>query len=672
MNLKHNLLTLFVVTIIATAITSCKVEDVASYIKKQTYKVEPSPMVWHNGGGGTVKFNFNATLEPFKAKNNEVEMGIFFITGDYTKQSEIIEVTDEVVQSVHVFRYNTNDYLKDAPPPINEEVEFRYSTEDIRKGASTPDGNIGSLWVKGKTDLVKSGNIKKSANFPEEEAEYFMLPGDEIGIDLTARMVKEPLVVFKDGYGVLGGRPNAGTSTAVEKSPFAYAIPSKGGGEQADTVNLNFEKGISVAKNNFMNNKKAFEVIDLFVEGKVPPFRAVGSSSHSPEGSESVNTGLSKNRANNLKKAFFDKMQLYNYKKEDFSKYEEGFEIDAKVLAQTWPEFLDLVAKSSALSPEQKEEISGIVKGGGSDFVQTEKKLAALPYYKTLASQIYPYMRYARVVIYRTVATRSMTELSALGQGILKGTNKPGEMTEAEYLTLTANSPDAQERVALLDKAKTEYTTAQIYNNAGAAYMDLAIRESDLNKRAEYAEKAKKELETSLSKNPTYEANYNMAMVYLASGDVEGAKQYLNDAMKYKSAGDPTVDQLLTGISGYNKIMNATEKSHYQDALNDLNQGGDYYYVHFNKGLAKYMLGQYNDAKGDFEKAAVANPKNGDAYYIHAICAAKTSDYATMSSSLKKAFGIDASLKDYATKDAVFYQIKKGGGEAQSQFEAAF
>ena len=658
------LLISFSLTII---LSSCKVEDLASYLKRQEFKIDPMPMMWHRGGGGTVRFDLNADLEKFSQKDNKIVIEAYYRTGDPQEQSEISAADRNAFQTqVAKLEYNSNDYLSNGPT-VEQEMSFKYSIEQINKFASSPVGNMGGLWLRGHGERTK-GN-PKPADYPAVEEEMFRLPGEALGVDLTMLFLKEPVVVFKDGKGLLVASPNGDLGDVpVKDSPYDYVGSSPEGSEQIDTININFEQGISIAKQNFRNNKEAFSVIDLFIKEQVPPFRAVGSSSHSPEGTEVLNKNLSKNRSLALQNEFFRQMERYNYKKTDFSEYRKGFEIDEKVLDETWIEFKKLVNEST-LTDAQKKEVLDIV-NAKEGFVEKQNKLAKLPYYKKMFDEVYPLMRYARVIIYRQVAIRKLPELSALSKQIQKGEVPTDAMSEAEYLELANNTPDAKERTEILEKGSKSYPTERMFNNMGAAFMDLSHTGLSEEEQKKAREEAIKFFESSLNKSNNYEANYNLGLAYLEEGDFEKAQKYLDAANATKVI--PTVEELVSGIDAFATLDVALTQRDYEKARELLDKAGDFYYVNFNKGLTNYMLGDYDAALQNFAQAAEQDDKSGDAFYVHALCAAKKGDYGTMSSSLKKAFAIDSALKDRAGRDVVFTVIRRQSSEANTQFEAAY
>lgn len=667
--MKHKIMSIGLITSLffTTILSSCKVEDLASYLKRQEFKIDPMPMMWHRGGGGTVKFELNANLEKFSQKDNKIVVEVYYRTGDPQTQNEISAADKNAFQrQVAKLEYKSNEHLSTGPN-VEQEMSFKYSIENINKFASSPVGNMGGLWLRGHGERTKGK--PKPADYPAVEEEMFRLPGEAIGVDLTMLFLKEPITVFIDGLGLLAYRPNGDLGDVpVKDSPYDYISSTPEGSEQIDTVNINFEQGISIAKQNFRNNKEAFSVIDLFIKEKVPPFKAVGSSSHSPEGTEVLNKGLSKNRSLALQNEFFRQMERYNYKKTDFSEYRKGFEIDEKVLDETWIEFKNLVNEST-LTDAQKKEVLAIV-NAKEGFVEKQNKLTKLSYYQKMFDEIYPLMRYARVIIYRQVATRELPELSALSKQIQKGEAPTDAMSEAEYLELANNTPDTKERVDILEKGLKSYPTDRMFNNVGAAYMDNSEMELSEEEKKRAREEAIKYFEASLNKGNSYEANYNLGLAYLAEGDAEKAQKYLDAANAVKVT--PTVDELINGINAFGVLDVALSNKDYEQAQGLLDKAGDFYYVNFNKGLANYMLGNYDAALQNFARAAEQDEKSGDAFYVHALCAAKKGDYTMMSASLKKAFAIDSALKDRAGRDVVFTLIRRQSAEANTQFEAAY
>ena len=139
-----------------------------------------------------------------------------------------------------------------------------------------------------------------------------------------------------------------------------------------------------------------------------------------------------------------------------------------------------------------------------------------------------------------------------------------------------------------------------VLSNLGAAYMVV-----------ENWPKAQGYIEQSLKKKSSKEANYNLGLLY-------ARRNQLDQAIKY------------------------------------FNMAGDMEGVYYNRGLAKYLKGDYAGAKNDLQKHIENHPGMAVGYYVLAAIGAKLKDEQLMATNLRQAIAIKKILSDISQEDLAF------------------
>lgn len=607
--------------------TSCSnpLAEMVKLANQQELTVDPNPLELH---GDKVKFTMAAKL-PVKMmkKGTKYTMELSYSPGNIENKVDMQPLTSEDLK-VGAVAFEGDKYQGTTEDPkITKAFDFAYQDKY----------EVGGLMLKG---IASKGEGEK-AKIKEFGPVRLKVKGDKFvkGVATTVRLVKSPI---------------DGVNSTTGESPFAYADHNyTGPTDEFLPVTMNFEKGSAAFTPNTGNNKTTLEVISsLFKDTQVPPFEAMGSSSHSPEGSEAVNTGLAENRAKAMEAQFKKMLALFKYDTKTLTDYKFNFE--KKVLGQTVPEFNELV-NGSGLTPEQQTEAKEIL-GRDGDFVENEQKLQSKPYYNTLMNNVYPAMRYAKVNVKKPGAAKSMAEMSAMTKKMIEGSETADKLTEQEFLYVAAGTPDLMERVNILKQAQKSYDTWKVNNNIGSAYLDMALLNNDKSK----ADDAITALQSSMSKKETGDAAYNLAMAYAMKGDNAKMEEFLNKAIALGGS-DNKVNSLINGAKGYIAIKKAEARDDgkYQEAIDVLNNAPASNPNLFNKGLAELMKGvNYDAAIASFTSAAQKNPKDAITQYAMAVAYARKKDEGNMSSALKKAVELNSDLKAKALKDVEFDAFK--------------
>ena len=325
----------------------------------------------------------------------------------------------------------------------------------------------------------------------------------------------------------------------------------------------------------------------------------------SPDGGVKLNTTLAENRQNNTEK----------YMNQQLKKGKIETEVDTKYTAQDWDGFQELVSKSNI----QDKDLILRVLSMYSDPEQRETEIKNISsVYKTLADEILPQLRRARLTANYDVIGRSDEEINAAFDTDAK------VLSNDELLYAATLTNDNARKEAIYKK------TVELYPNDFRAYNNLgmmAYANGDLATAENYFKQA-------ASKNANAaEVNTNLGLIELTKGNVANAETYLS-----KSTGANTANEALGNLyikqGQYDRAVQAFGDTKTNSAA-----------------LAQILAKDYNKAKSTL--SAVKNP---DAYtnYLMAVVGARTNNADLVKSSMDKVKQQDAALAAKAQNDREF------------------
>ena len=325
----------------------------------------------------------------------------------------------------------------------------------------------------------------------------------------------------------------------------------------------------------------------------------------SPDGGVELNSTLAENRQNNTEK----------YMNQQLKKGKIETEVDAKYTAQDWDGFQELVSKSNI----QDKDLILRVLSMYSDPEQRETEIKNISsVYKTLADEILPQLRRARLTANYDVIGRSDEEINAAFDTDAK------VLSNDELLYAATLTNDNARKEAIYKK------TVELYPNDFRAYNNLgmmAYANGDLATAENYFKQA-----ASKSANAA-EVNTNLGLIELTKGNVANAETYLS-----KSTGANTANEALGNLyikqGQYDRAVQAFGDTKTNSAA-----------------LAQILAKDYNKAKSTL--SAVKNP---DAYtnYLMAVVGARTNNADLVKSSMDKVKQQDAALAAKAQNDREF------------------
>ena len=325
----------------------------------------------------------------------------------------------------------------------------------------------------------------------------------------------------------------------------------------------------------------------------------------SPDGGVKLNTGLAEDRQENTEK----------YLNKQLKKGEIETQVDAKYTAQDWEGFQELVSKSNI----QDKDLILRVLSMYQDPEQRETEIKNISsVYKTLADEILPQLRRARLTANYDVIGRSDEEINAAFDA------KEDSISVDELLYAATLTQDNARKEAIYKRAIEKYPNDyRAYNNLGM----MSYAAGDLNAAENYFKQA-----ASKDANAA-EVNTNLGLCALCKDNVADAETYLS-----KSTGANTANEALGNLyikqGQYDRAVQAFGDTKTNSAA-----------------LAQILAKDYNKAKTTLEGV-----KNPDAYtdYLMAIVGARTNNADLVKSSMAKVAQKDANLKASAQNDREF------------------
>ena len=325
----------------------------------------------------------------------------------------------------------------------------------------------------------------------------------------------------------------------------------------------------------------------------------------SPDGGVKLNTNLAEDRQDNTAK----------YMNKELKRGKIETNVDTKYTAQDWEGFQELVSKSNI----QDKDLILRVLSMYNDPEQRETEIKNISsVYKTLADEILPQLRRARLTANYDTIGRSDEEINAAFDTDAK------VLSVDELLYAATLTQDNARKEAIYKK------TVQLYPNDFRAYNNLGMMAYAAGDKAA-AENYFKQA-ASKSSNAA-EVNTNLGLCELVKGNVANAETYLS-----KSTGANTANEALGNLyikqGQYDRAVQAFGDTKTNSAA-----------------LAQILAKDYNKAKNTLN--AVKNP---DAYtdYLMAVVGARTNNADLVKSSMAKVAQKDAALAASAQNDREF------------------
>lgn len=526
--------------------------------------------------------NFNVTPTPLEAIGGEVPATINGVFPEkYMKKKAVVTV-------IPVLKYNGGEAVGQSATFQGEKVEDNNTEIAYKVGGSyTMKTNFKYVPAMMSSELYARFEAKlgkKTVSIPEVKIGY--------GVLSTSELLKKCVITAStapDAYQrIIEQKQEASIKFLIAQSRI----------RTSELSSVSIQDLVNILKEiNDMQEERALQNIEV-------------SAYASPDGRYSFNEKLAEKRQDVSAK----------YLKKELKKIKMDAEIDTKFTAEDWEGFQELVNKSNL----QDKDVILRVLSMYQDPEEREQQIRNMSsVFTEIADGILPELRRARLIVNYEVIGRS-------DEQILAQFKEDASKLSVDELLYGANTlvNDAATRKAWYEK------TTKVYPNDYRAYNNLAqiaIMENNTTAAQNWLQKA---LNVN-SKAP--EANANLAILALKSGDVAKAEVFMGQA-----SGSDTFNEVLGNLN--------IAKGNYTQAQQNLSSTQTN-----SAALAQILNKDYAKAKSTL--AAVKTP-DATTSYLKAIVAARTNDSSSLTSNLKAAISLDSSLKARAAEDLEFANYK--------------
>ena len=525
------------------------------------------------------------------------------LSSDYfTTNPEVLEAVAGKVPVTINGKFPEKYMKKNATVEVTPVI--RWNGGEVKGQPATFQGE--KVQGNGQTISYKAGgNYTMKANFdyvPEMANSELYL---DFKITKGSKTYTIPSVKVADGVIATSELPTAASSNA-SYAEDAYQRIIK----QAQEANIMFLIQQANLRNNQLNSAEMKEfhkkVAEVNADTKNFKLNNIEVSAYaSPDGGVKLNTGLAENREKNAEK----------YLNKQLKKAKIEANVDAKYTAQDWEGFQELVAKSNL----QDKDLILRVLSMYQDPEQRENEIKNISsVYKTLADEILPQLRRARLTANYDIIGRSDEEIN-------EAFDTDAKVLSVEELLYAATLTN--------DKARQEaiFTkTTQLFPNDFRAYNNLgemAFAAGDMAKAESFFKQA-------AAKNANApEVNANLGLCELVKNNVASAEAYLGKATGANAANE-ALGNLYIKQGQYQRAVNA-----FGDAKTN------------SAAQAQILAKDYNKAKATLQ---AIKDKDAMTDYLMAIVGARTNNESLVKSSIKSAIAKDASLAAKAANDREF------------------
>lgn len=564
--------------VIGVLLSGCSaLNNMLKLAKDQKLEVTPSPLEVH---GDMVNFDMSALL-PSK-----------MLPAKYVYTLNTFYKYGEVDKAVGSIEFKASDFPNSSSSTSRMSKEFSFPYDPAMKQ--------GTLDIQGVASDLK-GNSKPTERIT-------VAPG----IITTSKLVKD---VYYAAYAAHGYN---------DKEEL---VPT--------TVDYFFDQGRSTLKSTETRSKKGKD-FSAFIASKNVTRTVTITGGHSPEGTETINSDLSQDRAAAIEKYYRSQMKKYDYKE-----MSDGINFVLKPVVQDWTAFKDAINSYDGISDAQKSEIMKVVNGAGT-FEDKEKALQKQSSYKKIFKDVYPGLRIAKTEVLTVKPKKTSAEIAILAKAIVDGSASADTLSNEELMYAATLTPSLSEKEGIYKAATKKSGSAAAHNNLGAVYLEMA-QEGNTNANVE---KALTQFEIAANKNKTTEVSANMATAYVMQGNTDKAYEAISAAAS--SAGMHAAG--INGVKGSLEI----KKAAYSEAISTMGAGNQSADVSFNRGLALLLNKDYQNAIAAFGNTTEKNSDYALAHYCSAIASARLRNDADMLSSLKKAVETDPKMKEMALNDLEF------------------
>ena len=390
------------------------------------------------------------------------------------------------------------------------------------------------------------------------------------------------------------------------------------------TLNWNFPVNQRYnAQHNFNNLKEV-----MLRDGLPKQINITGWAS--PEGEETRNVGVSKNRAesainminNMLDEVMRQMAERANVKAEDYEYYKyknlKEVVITSTAAGEDWTHFVTMVENSSI---EERNAIINVVETQ-RNLIKREQMIRNMSLvYRELERDIFPDLRRSQIALYYPEARKTDKELAKTA------TLTPNKLTFDELMYAAYINYSYPTKLKYYKWATENHSSEwAAWNNSGAISYYLG----DYSETERYLNVAKE-----MNPNNPCVLN-NLGLLMVAQGDYSNAKYYFDEAIQ---EGSKEAEE--------NLILLNLKRGNYEEALEMMRKQTCTY----NLAYCQLMTGNNGNA---IKTLDCCLDQDAQVYYLRAICYARLDDATGIYENIKQACILDPSYKAKAKKDIEF------------------
>ncbi|MEM9340386.1 MAG: hypothetical protein AAGA66_16745, partial [Bacteroidota bacterium] len=565
----------------------CKLNKMIKLAQENDLQVNPNPLEVH---GGDVPFEMSAVLPPkILPANTSFTLNTIYTYGDQ----------EVAVGSVE---FKAEDFPNSSTTTSRKSENFEFPYVDGM--------NPGTLYIEGVATDTRNGKSKTSDRLPVAQ-----------GLILTSQWVQD--VAFS-----------------------SYAEHGYDDREELVPTNVDFyfDQGRSNLRTSLKydgkSNASKRDELSAFIAEKNVTRTVSITGTHSPEGTETINTDLSEDRAKTIEAYYRARMDRYDYKGAA-----DSIEFILKPVVQDWNAFRTAISEYDGIDDTEKEQYMNIVNGTGT-FEDKEKEMQKISSYKKVFDNVYPGLRSAKTEVLTVKPKKSNAEIAVLAKAITNGEAEADTLSNEELLFSATLTPSLEEKAAIYKAAADNTGAWEAHNNLGATYLEM-------NKLDEAAT----QLEIAANKNAeSAVVKANMGALQAMQMDYEKAYATLGEA----NGGSNDVSSKVSAMKGALEVrMGDYGKAKASFASAELNDAAN-----IDKGLAFLLSGDASQASSAFSQVSDESDLTSVAFYLMAVSSARGDDADGVGSNLKKAVDAEPSLKDKALNDLEFANFADAVNEA--------
>jgi len=577
-------------------LSSCSLGKMVKLAEQQDLQVDPDPLEVH---GGSVPFTMSAVLPPKMLPSGKVwTVNTFYQYDDKEFQVGSVE-------------FKADDFPNSSTSTSRKSESFEFAYRD--------ELNPGKLVIQGVASDPRNGKSKSTAK-----------------MDVAKGIIT--------------------TSQAV-KNVFLFAYAEHGYNDQEELIPTNVEFFFPQGRSTLVgglstdgtSNRSKQSNLSAFIAEKNVTRTVTITGTHSPEGTERINSNLSQDRAEAIEKYYRAQMRRYDYKG-----VADSINFILKPVVESWREFRTAL-QAYDMDSNDRNRYLAVIDGSGT-FEDKEKQLRSLPGYDQIFKDIYPQLRTAKTEILTVKPKKSNAETAVLAKGVSNGSVSADTLSKEELMFAGTLTPSVDEKIAIYLASTKKEGTWQAHNNLAAAHLQKALVTPD--ERNQLVADALTQLEIAANKNDAAEVHANMGAAYIMQQEYQKAYESLNMAVEKGPS-----NALKTDINTL-KGMLEIRMAEYDKAKASLASGRTDGTALFDRGLAHLLSKDYTAANTFFGDAAKTEAIAADAHYYRAVAAARRNAPADITSNLREAVKRNKDLKDKALNDLEFANYANAVNEA--------